>query len=543
MRALAFAVGALALILVIKVGRRSEAVEANSSSKKSSGSGPSSSPLKSGVPVAPGDLFAVLARRKTGDKSEVLIGSFHGDTNGLATKPVTHAVAKYRNEKAPGAELIIGMDANTYGKPAEDQQGLQDFADWLGENDLATVWGERPNNARHTTFNARTHLQPQLNKAALEEEKVAKGDKNLKDHIVVLKGSYNVAQVTRDNTGSRKYDESIVIPTLTFPSDHGVLTVALRRGPKNTKTMVTTWNVAAINNNPFEYWITAGTGYNNMLKKVGTFINEPGAGDVPVSEVFTHEMFKRLSSRMQSVTGWSSKLGWLEQRWEKDLAPRKIISQFMKDAAIGKKRLASMPDRVTNTISQRNRTLYRPTVINCFSGDLSTMDKWFDTWLAFFFDEVLDGGKTPVELLPTIKSKKYPAVTDEEEEHSKPLQLLAQGIFDAILVYMMNKRHASWPDLRRRMCASLNSGKDERTIKVLLKEYQSSEIICLQEAAGSLIDKALVSPLADRYHILTPAGFDRTRNQNSVIFLSKETWEGNAEEVTAAVMPEFAVKS
>ena len=37
-----------------------------------------------------------------------------------------------------------------------------------------------------------------------------------------------------------------------------------------------------------------------------------------------------------------------------------------------------MPDRVTNTIRTENGNVMRPTVINCFSGDLGTQDKWFE---------------------------------------------------------------------------------------------------------------------------------------------------------------------
>ena len=38
-------------------------------------------------------------------------------------------------------------------------------------------------------------------------------------------------------------------------------------------------------------------------------------------------------------------------------APRKIVSQFIKDGAIGAKRLTSMPDRVSNTITADGRTV------------------------------------------------------------------------------------------------------------------------------------------------------------------------------------------
>ena len=49
-----------------------------------------------------------------------------------------------------------------------------------------------------------------------------------------------------------------------------------------------TWNMAAINNNPFEYWITAeDPSYNRLMKDVSNFIQSPGSSDVAVSSVFT----------------------------------------------------------------------------------------------------------------------------------------------------------------------------------------------------------------------------------------------------------------
>ena len=39
-------------------------------------------------------------------------------------------------------------------------------------------WGDAPDPTKHTTYNARTFLQPQLQKAARSTEKASKGDKN-----------------------------------------------------------------------------------------------------------------------------------------------------------------------------------------------------------------------------------------------------------------------------------------------------------------------------------------------------------------------------
>ena len=90
---------------------------------------------------------------------------------------------------------------------------------------------------------------------------------------------------------------------------------------------VTTWNIAAINNNPFEYWITYNENpkYEKLMIDIEHFLEEPGERDVKVKQVFTQEMFNKLDSRLESI-GWKS----VRSYWEDDFQDRKIISGFMK---------------------------------------------------------------------------------------------------------------------------------------------------------------------------------------------------------------------
>lgn len=87
---------------------------------------------------------------------------------------------------------------------------------------------------------------------------------------------------------------------------------------------------------------------------------------------------------------------------------------------MGSKRLASMPDRITNTINVEGDVLpvCRPTVINMYDGDLSTMDIWWSAWEKFMFETPLkikttEGveEKIPYSLLQPIKKAKYPDIT------------------------------------------------------------------------------------------------------------------------------------
>ena len=58
---------------------------------------------------------------------------------------------------------------------------MREFADFLAPLGLATQWGEAVDPAAaKTTLNARTFMQPQLNKAVKMSDKMTKGDHNPK---------------------------------------------------------------------------------------------------------------------------------------------------------------------------------------------------------------------------------------------------------------------------------------------------------------------------------------------------------------------------
>ena len=63
----------------------------------------------------------------------------------------------------------------------------------------------------------------------------------------------------------------------------------------------------------------------------------------------------------------------------------------MKDKSLGSKRLTSMPDRYTNTVNVVNSPdpVCRPTVINMYEGDLSTLDLWWEQWSTYIFETPL----------------------------------------------------------------------------------------------------------------------------------------------------------
>ncbi|KAL7464376.1 hypothetical protein ACHAXS_004713 [Conticribra weissflogii] len=181
------------------------------------------------VPIARGDILVITATDRDG--VDFVIASFHGDTNGLATKPVLSAIMKTisSNESLSEHKLVFGLDANTYEKAKPGKQ--QDVSDWAihyGSHGLTSCWGDVPDPKNYTTYNSRTYLQPQLNKACKMSDKRANGDINPKDFILFGKRDFEVESMWKDNTGEKIYIEDMAFPTLKFPSDHGILAAILR---------------------------------------------------------------------------------------------------------------------------------------------------------------------------------------------------------------------------------------------------------------------------------------------------------------------------
>jgi len=177
------------------------------------------------VPVATGDLLVIAVEDILGRK--YLLASFHGDTNGLATIRVWRAVKAFAST-FPEHQLIFGLDANTHTIGSASKQGVAEFASAFVTDGYTSCWGDTPDPHSPTTFNARTYLQPQLQKAARTDEKETKGDKNPKDFILFSRAGFQVLRAGKDNTGEGKYVEEMVFPTLRFPSDHGIVSATLK---------------------------------------------------------------------------------------------------------------------------------------------------------------------------------------------------------------------------------------------------------------------------------------------------------------------------
>merc|ERR1740121_67664 len=146
--------------------------------------------------------------------------------------------------------------------------------------------------------------------------------------------------------------------------------------------------------------------------------------------------------------------------------------------------------------------------------------------------------KVVCALLQKIPHSKYPALSEEEEAISIPLQVLALAIFDSILVHIMNATAAAkeinWQDIKKKLCSALVVHKQANVLRVLEEQAgPSADVIFLQEVAGAFVERFQQSSLQQHFMLLAPQSVDHVRDQNSLILVSKDRIAAElAEELT-----------
>ena len=310
-----------------------------------------------------------------------------------------------------------------------------------------------------------------------------------------------------------------------------------------------TWNVSAVNNNPFEYWISNPCKvYDDLMRDVHECIENPQS-DIEINYIFSDEMFQELMDEMnlQGISGISE----VQKIWVSSLRKRRAISGFLKDKSLGTKRLTSMPDRITNAINLKDGSVCtRPSVISAYDkGRLYSIPCWWKQWKDFMFHTKLQVFSEPFtepqfvcNLIPPILRAKYPAINEEEQAISIPLQILCLAILDAIFVHIMNSvACGTWEQVRRTLCGALIQGKAARICEIIAESYPDCEVLFIQEAAAVFIHDVRSHPvLRDRYFVLAPRLLDGRRDQNSFILASRSRFdEDSAADATQRVLDDL----
>ena len=340
-----------------------------------------------------------------------------------------------------------------------------------------------------------------------------------------------------------------------------------------------TWNIAAINNNPFEYYASSSMSsdasavssaddedaalYSKFMRGVERALRDHTDESAPMlDDVLSADMLDVLVEKLNRANVGDVQAERCREYYA-GYARGRSTRAYLRDVDVGAKRLCSMPDRVTNTVNVEmsvddgsgvvnRRTVCRPTVINCYDGRFADEGAWWDAWVAYMFDtRVVVGGRerAMVEMLMPIKKAKYPAVSEEEEALGVGLQIFFLAAFDAALVRVATLAAGSfevWQNIRAELYENLVKYKTSRTLDVvatcLLRNTHDSDAmrVCFLQEVGSAFADALRAreDISAAYDVCCPSDMDPKRDQNSIVLISKSFTNGNAtpREVTSDVL-------
>ena len=161
-----------------------------------------------------------------------------------------------------------------------------------------------------------------------------------------------------------------------------------------------------------------------------------------------------------------------------------------------------------------------------------TRARWA-AWSAFMFETRLEvavkgGGsasKRPCELISKIPRAKYPALSEEEEAMSVPLQALGLAIWDAVMLHVVCTLSpgGEWLAIKRSIVEALLQKKEPRTLEILTGPYAGTDIMFLQEARGDF-KPVLSAALGGAYAVFAPATPSKS-NQNSLVALRTSAFD------------------
>ena len=275
-----------------------------------------------------------------------------------------------------------------------------------------------------------------------------------------------------------------------------------------------------------------------MMDSIHEWFTRPEMSDRMISSIFTENMYKTLRNEF-AIQGIGN-LDKLDQIWYEDISNRNSISDFMTDISLGKKRLISMPERITSSIrTELGNVTYRPSAITGSREELNTVEQWWSAWIKFMFSTPIRirGTEHPnvFSRLETIPRAKYPALTAQEEAMSIPLQALCLAVFDAILIHMLSTvAPHSWQALKQSLHRALHEDKVAACVAVLRRRYADADVIFIQEAS----DAFAAAAWADLGRlVLRPPRADAKRSQVSLILVHRARFrEDTARDLTDHVL-------
>jgi hypothetical protein len=226
--------------------------------------------------------------------------------------------------------------------------------------------------------------------------------------------------------------------------------------------------------------------------------------ETPLSKVFTDAIWARLIKECADR-------GIPSDTAAADLVRHEatVGTGVLRNPEIGKKRLISLPERLTSAITDIDR---RPAATNLSTGwEELPLDGYVDLWFDFMF------GNAAHKLLGRIPDK-YDAVTPAERAFSVWWQLFYLLAFDLATWHMLKVSDAA--ELRKRLIPAVLSAEEDvfRVITAMLAT--GVQVFALNEASRSLY-RRLFDAHGDTHHVICATEGNVKQVQHSILMIDR----------------------
>ncbi|KAF4684822.1 hypothetical protein FOZ63_024742 [Perkinsus olseni] len=183
---------------------------------------------------------------------------------------------------------------------------------------------------------------------------------------------------------------------------------------------------------------------------------------------------------------------------------RALFSEAIKN--IGDSRIISWPDRFTNVVGNDR---CRPSMISCFTEELSPSKAWLDSWIRFMADAHI----------PTLSVEKY-NVASPYRENYRSFSVVGLAVFDSILIAISERTSVDWRDMRLGRIECVSQRPQQLVNHIAQHLLGAEDVIMLQEVSDDIQNRILSVDEAGGYELIAESNSSGAK-QRSVILIKK----------------------
>ncbi|KAF4675458.1 hypothetical protein FOL46_001396 [Perkinsus olseni] len=274
-----------------------------------------------------------------------------------------------------------------------------------------------------------------------------------------------------------------------------------------TPIKVATWNIGSVQTNPLEFSDDSDHRFTHFLAEFQSTAEALEASGSTIGDILC-EAFP--FSVRSSLLGNYRVLGLPSPESSAEafdfLAKLRVWSGFLSSKNIGDSRIISWPDRFTNVFGNGR---CRPSMISCYTEELSPSKAWLDSWIRFMADAHI----------PTLSVEKY-NVASPYRENYRAFSVVGLAVFDSLLIAIAERTSVDWRDMRLGRIKCVSQRPQQLVNYIVQHLLRAEDVIMLQEVSDDIQSRILSVDEAEGYELIAESNSSGAK-QRSVILIKK----------------------